>query len=203
LAVLGLGLGPNRYTVKNQITKYRVAIGCFFGEEIMRASVIGPVLLLAFALITAAAALPPDAAPETQTAYCNFDDGNQMTVEYVPTVAKNDEPRNGKVWTPGGTPMVLFAQTPLTLGGSPIPTGGYHLFVIPGRNNWTLVVNKNVTAGSKYDPADDIAKAQMDVGSLGEAEKEVRVSFAHSGPKLCSMRIDYQKTGAFVDFKEQ
>jgi hypothetical protein len=43
----------------------------------------------------------------------------------------------------------------------------------------------------------------MDLGSLGEAEKDVRVSFAHSGPKQCSMRIDYGKTGAFVDFKEQ
>jgi hypothetical protein len=99
--------------------------------------------------------------------------------------------------------MVLFAQTALTLGGSPIPTGAYNVFAIPGRNNWTLVVNKNVTAGSKYDEKDNIAKAQMDLGSLGEAEKDVRVSFAHSGPKQCSMRIDYGKTGAFVDFKEQ
>jgi hypothetical protein len=161
-------------------------------------------LLLPLALcITIAAAPAPDAAPESQTAYCNFDDGNQVTVEYVPVVGKNNEPRNGRLWTPGGTPMVLFAQTSLTLAGSLIPTGAYHLFVIPGRNNWTLLVNKNVAAGSKYDEKDDIAKAQMDVGSLGEEEKEVRVSFAHSGAKQCSMRIDYAKNGAFVDFKEQ
>jgi hypothetical protein len=168
----------------------------------MRAPILGFVLLLPITLIANAPA-QSSSAPETQTAYCNFDDGNQMTVQYVPKVGKNDEPRNGKAWTPGGTPMVLFAQTALTLGGSPIPTGAYNVFAIPGRNNWTLVVNKNVTAGSKYDEKDNIAKAQMDLGSLGEAEKDVRVSFAHSGPKQCSMRIDYGKTGAFVDFKEQ
>ncbi|HZR57077.1 MAG TPA: DUF2911 domain-containing protein [Terriglobales bacterium] len=166
----------------------------------MRALVFGSILLLP---ITLAATALAQSAPESQTAYCNFDDGTQITVEYNPTVAKNDEPRNGKLWTPGGTPMVLFAQTALILGGSPIPTGGYHMFVIPGRNNWTLVVNKNVTAGSKYDEKDNIAKGQMDIGSLGEAEKDARISFAHSGPKLCSMRIDHGKTGAFVDFKEQ
>jgi hypothetical protein len=166
----------------------------------MRAPVLGFILLLLITLVASAFA---QSAPDPQTAYCNFDDSTQMTVQYVPKVGKNDEPRNGKVWTPGGTPMVLFAQTPLTLGGSPIPIGGYHLYVIPGRNNWTLVVNKNVTAGSSYDEKDNIAKAQMDLGSLGEAEKDVRVSFAHSGPKLCSMRIDYGKTGAFVDFQEQ
>jgi hypothetical protein len=169
----------------------------------MRAPALYLVLLLPLVFFITAAAPAPDSAPESQTAYCNFDDGNQVTVQYIPVVGKNNEPRNGRIWTPGGTPMVLFAQTALTLGGSLIPTGAYNLFVIPGRNNWTLLVNKNVAAGSKYDEKDDIAKAQMDVGSLGEAEKEVRVSFARSGAKQCSMRIDYAKNGAFVDFKEQ
>jgi hypothetical protein len=180
------------------VSQYNVS-----GRKQMRAPAFCLLLLLPFAFVIATAALPPDPAPDSQTAYCNFDDGNQMTVQYIPAVGKNDEPRNGKVWTPGGTPMVLFAQTALNLGGSVIPTGAYNLFVIPGKNNWTLVVNKNVAAGSTYAEKDNIAKGQMDVGSLGEAEKEVRVSFAHTGPKQCSMRIDYLKTGAFVDFKEQ
>ena len=146
-----------------------------------------------FLLIPAAAAFGQDA----QT-YCNFADGNQVTIQYHPTV--KEEPRNGRVWAPG---ITLYVQTPLTLGGSEIPLGAYTIYLTPEKKAWTIMVNKNVTAGAAYNSAQDVAHAPMEVGEIPEPTKQLQLSFAHMAPKQCSLRVYYQKTGAFVDFMEQ
>jgi Protein of unknown function (DUF2911) len=130
--------------------------------------------------------------------YCNFEDGNQVTIQYNPTV--KEEPRNGRVWSPG---ITLYVQTPLTLGGSGIPLGAYTIYLTPERKTWTITVNKNVTAGAAYNSAQDVAHAPMEVGEIPEPTKQLQLSFAHMAPKQCSLRVYYQKTGAFVDFVEQ
>lgn len=140
---------------------------------------------------------------ESQSAYCNFDDGNQVTVQYNASDSGKDQPRNGKIWAPGGTPMVLYAQTPLVLNGKTIPVGAYSMYVLPNRKDWTLVVNKNVTAGSPYDEKQDIARGPMELGEIGEPAKQLQVSFAHMGPKQCNLRLYYGKVGAFAELDEQ
>lgn len=130
--------------------------------------------------------------------YCNFTDGDQVTIQYNPTV--KDEPRNGRVWSPG---ITLYVQTPLTLGGSEIPLGAYTIYLTPDRKSWTITVNKNVTAGAAYNSAQDVAHAPMEIGEIPEATKQLQLSFAHMAPKQCSLRVYYQKIGAFVDFMEK
>jgi hypothetical protein len=43
----------------------------------------------------------------------------------------------------------------------------------------------------------------MEVGEIPEPTKELELSFAHMSAKLCSLRVYYQKTGAFTDFLER
>ena len=136
-------------------------------------------------------------AQDAQT-YCDFADGNQITIQYHPAV--KEEPRNGRVWSPG---ITLYVQTPLTLGGKEIPLGAYTIYLTPDRKSWTIIVNKNVTAGAPYNSAQDVAHAPMEVGEIPTATKQLQLSFAHMAPKQCSLRVYYQKTGAFVDFMEQ
>lgn len=137
-------------------------------------------------------------AQDSETRSCDFADGNQVTMQYSPKV--KEEPRNGRVWSPG---ITLFVQTPLVLGGSQIPLGAYTVYLIPDKKNWTLLVNKNVTVGASYNSAQDIAHAQMDIGEIPDPVKQLQVSFAHMSPKQCSLRVYYEKTGAFVDFMEK
>jgi hypothetical protein len=139
--------------------------------------------------------------PRTSTATCNFDDGMEVTVRYNPIV--KDEPHNGRVWAPGGVPITLFTQAPLTLNNSPVPVGAYSIYVIPNKSNWTLIVSKNVAAGATYDDKDDVARSQMDLGEVETPPKQLKVSLAHSGAKQCSIRLYYGKVGAFADFIEQ
>src|SRR5207237_6664181 len=118
--------------------------------------------------------------------YCNFEDSNQVTIQYNPTV--KEEPRNGRVWSPG---ITLYVQTPLTLGGSEIPLGAYTIYLTPDRKTWTITVNKNVTAVAAYNSAQDVAHAPMEVGEIPEPTKQLQLSFAHMAPKQSSLRVYY------------
>lgn len=151
-------------------------------------------LLLAGVFACSASSL----AQDTQNTYCDFDDGNQVNVQYSPNV--KEQPRNGRVWAPG---ITLYVQTPLTLGGSTIGLGAYSVYLIPGGKNWTLIVNKNVTAGAAYNSADDVARGSMDIGEIPQPVKTLQISFGHMGPKKCSLQVYYQKVGAFTDFLEK
>jgi hypothetical protein len=137
-------------------------------------------------------------AEDTQSTYCNFEDGNQVTAQYNPVV--KEQPHNGRVWGPG---ITLYVQTPLLLGNSEIGLGAYSVFLIPDKKNWTLIVNKNVTAGAAYDSTQDVARAPMEIGEISEPAKTLQLTFAHMAPKTCSLRVYYQKIGAFVDFTEK
>lgn len=150
--------------------------------------------LLAFLVFCAAGSL----AQDPQTTFCNFDDGNQISIQYSPTV--KDPPHNGKVWSPG---ITMFVQTPLTFGGSQIALGAYSVHIIPDRKSWTLIVNKGVTAGAAYNSSQDVARSSMDIGEIPEPMKNLQLSFAHMSPKECSLRVYYQKTGAFAEFTEK
>lgn len=138
---------------------------------------------------------------QTSTTDCTFEDGKQISLQY--NTGKGEEPRNGKMWEPGGSPMILFAQTPLTIGGSTLAADAYTVYTIPGKKEWTVIVNKNVKTGSSYDASQDVARAPMETGEIDQAEKQLQLSFAHIGPKDCSLRLYYGKVGAFVEFKEQ
>jgi hypothetical protein len=140
----------------------------------------------------------PALAQDLQSSFCSFDDGGQVSVQYNPKV--KEQPRNGRVWAPG---ITMFVQTPIALGNSQIGLGAYTIYLIPDKRNWTLIVNKNVKAGSAYNSADDVARGPMEIGEIPEPVKTLQLSFAHMSAKDCSLRVYYEKTGAFADFTEK
>lgn len=139
------------------------------------------------------------AQSNSQTTTCNLDDGRQVYVRYVAVPASKEHVPNGKPWAPGGTPMTLFTEAQLSLGSSMIPIGAYTVFPIPARGNWTLVVNKNVTAGAAYDEKQDIARAPMETAQVDQPSDALEVAFAHVGTR-CTLRIYLGKSASFADF---
>src|SRR5579883_1261567 len=107
----------------------------------------------------------------------------------------------GKAWSPGETPALLFTSTPLDAGGTRIPAGAYSLFFIPNKNEWALVVNKDVR-DAKYDEQQNLARLTMDLGMVEQPGKDVSLAFGHIGPKQCNLRLYYGKTGAWATFRE-
>ena len=169
----------------------------------MRLLAISILLFGQLVLANTAFAQQDDSDPNSATAFCDFSDGQEVSVRYKTTVATNkDEPHNGKVWLPGGSPLTLFANTALILNGSTIPAGAYSAYIIPNKKEWTLIVNKNVT-NAPYDEKQDMARSPMELGEVDSPPKRLQVSFAHVAPKQCSIRMYYGKIGAFADFTEK
>ena len=132
------------------------------------------------------------------TTTCNLDDGRQVYIRYTAVPAK-EKIQNGKPWSPGGTAMTLFTEAQLALGSSLIPLGAYTVYPIPAKGNWSIAVNKNVTAGAPYDEKEDVARSVMETAQVESASDALEVAFAHVGNR-CTLRIYIGKQASFVDF---
>jgi hypothetical protein len=135
---------------------------------------------------------------DSSTATCTLEDGRQVYIRYNAVTTKTDKPANGKPWAPGGAPMTLFTEAQLSFGGATIPVGAFTVYPVPARDKWSLIVNKNVAAGSAYDEKQDIARATMETDQVPQSADALEVAFAHVGPK-CSLRIYFGKAASFVD----
>jgi Protein of unknown function (DUF2911) len=170
----------------------------------MRVLAVCFVLIAQSFLVAAATPEQADPADPTATATCDFADGKEITVEYNNSVmGDKDQPHNGKVWLPGGSPMTLFTQVALTLNHQDLVVGAYSMYVIPNKKEWILIVSKNVTSPKIYDEKQDLVRAPMEIGGVDSPPKRLQISFAHTAPKVCSIRLYYETTGAFVEFNEK
>jgi hypothetical protein len=70
----------------------------------------------------------------------------------------------GKVWRAGANAATQITfSTPVKLEGTEIPAGTYGLFAIPGRNEWTVIINKTAKqwGAYKYDAKDDVLRVKV------------------------------------------
>ncbi len=160
------------------------------------------VLSLAVVYGLANVGLAQQTAANTSTTSCTFQDGMQLSIRYNNQATKNNRLPEGKIWHPGDKPMLLFTQVGLTVGNSQIPPGAYSMYLIPEHHDWTLVLNTDVTDGSKYDEHKDLLRVPMEVGQLSEPQ-QFSVAFGHIAPKQCNIRIYSDKTGTWTEFKEK
>jgi hypothetical protein len=143
------------------------------------------------------------------TAACNFDTTKQVAVEYqrvavdVKKKVLGNEIPYGKVWAPGGKPMTMFTNTPVTIGGKDLPVAAYTLFVVPEEKTWILILSKSTDTSGKYDEHEDFARIPMQFGELSSPETQFSVYFAHVAPDQCSMRFDVDKARAWVVIQEK
>jgi hypothetical protein len=141
-------------------------------------------------------------ADDSKSSACTFADGEQMSVRYSAVGNDNHKLPEGKVWSPGNSPMYLFTSAPLVVGTDQIPAEAYSMFLVPEKNDWTLILNKNVSSGSHYDEHQDLLRVPMQVGALSTPQA-FTVFFGHVAPKQCNMRIYESKVGAWEEFKEK
>lgn len=141
------------------------------------------------------------------TAACDFDSNTQLAVQYQPMTVNTSKPVFGheipynKVWAPGSKPMNMFLNHGVTVGGKDIPVGAYTMFVIPAPNRWKLVISRGTDTSGKYDESKDLLRVPMDWGELSSPESAFSIYFAQTAPGQCTMRVDLEKSRAWVDFQ--
>jgi hypothetical protein len=169
----------------------------------MRTLTIALILLGQMLFISAVFAQQSEAGNNSAT--CYLEDERQIIARYnIPLETKKDVSLPmGKMWLPGNSPMFLFTEAPLSVGNSQLAVGAYSMYLIPGKKEWTLIINKNVTPGAPYNEADDLVRVPMQIGELSKPANEFKVYFGHTAPKQCTMQLDYGKTRAWVEMNEK
>lgn len=160
--------------------------------------------LILGSLILPTIMLAQDSSNMSGFTYCTFEDGKQLSLRYNQAPwSKKEEPEQGKIWAPGGEQMNLFTETTLSIQNTAIAPGAYAVYFIPGKNEWTMVVNKNVTKGAPYSQQDDIVRAPMAVEKLPYDQDKLVIYFGHIAPKQCVMRADDGKQRTTITIDEQ
>jgi Protein of unknown function (DUF2911) len=144
-----------------------------------------------------------------ETATCNFDADKQLAAEYQHFSVNLKKPLfgrdipAGKVWAPGGKPMTLFTNTPVEIGGTNLAAGAYTMYLIPNTKQWTLIISRSTDTSGKYDEKMDVVRVPMESGELPAPESELELSFGHTAPDQCSLRLELATTGAWAVFQKR
>src|SRR5205809_7635398 len=97
---------------------------------------------LALCLIFNVFALP-DSKPDPVTTVCTFEDGNEISIRYIPVLSDKEKQQNGKPWAPGGSPIVLFTPVNLIFDKTQVGPGARSGYMIPRTTHGTPDVNMN------------------------------------------------------------
>ncbi len=79
-----------------------------------------------------------------------------------------------EVWVTGAHDATLLEiNTPFIVAGKTIPAGTYALFTIPGKKEWTVIINKHWKQhlASEYDEKDDVVRLKVKPGKVPHTER--------------------------------
>ncbi len=86
----------------------------------------------------------------------------------------------GKVWRTGANeaPEITFYKD-VKFGGKDIKAGTYSLFTVPGEEEWTVILNKNLNQWGSYfyDESADVARITVPNGSDATTMEEFSIAF--------------------------
>lgn len=86
----------------------------------------------------------------------------------------------GKVWRTGANESAeITFYKDVTFGGKSVKAGTYSLFTIPGTDEWTVVLNKNLNqwGAYSYENAADVVRVSSKVSSGSESLEAFSIAF--------------------------
>lgn len=132
---------------------------------------------------------------------------SDITIEYSRPSAKGrvifgDLVPYDKLWRTGAN-----ASTKITFGeevkveGNVVPAGTYSLYTIPGKSEWTIVINKNITnwGTDGYKQEEDLVRFKVKTTSTGSPVETFTMGVSNISATSASIDIAWEKTS--VSFK--
>jgi hypothetical protein len=103
----------------------------------------------------------------------------------------------GAVWRTGANSATKISfSTPVKLNGTEIPAGTYELFTIPGQQEWTVIIHKNVSewGAYAYDPKDDVARVTAKPVTLAEPIETFTIDVNDLRDESATLNLAWEKT---------
>jgi hypothetical protein len=107
----------------------------------------------------------------------------------------------GQVWRTGANAATqLITDHDLVIGGQPVPAGTYTLWTIPGRDGWTLIVNRQHGQwGTEYHPDQDLVRVPLTVTRSDRPVERFTVTVAGGEAGEGSIAFAWERTRATVE----
>jgi hypothetical protein len=108
-----------------------------------------------------------------------------------------------KLWRTGANAATKISFTePVEMDGKKIDTGSYVLYVIPGEENWEVILNKGLTNWGidGYKESEDVARIKVAPFKVKEPVENLTMQFANIKASSCDLHMKWQKTGIAIPF---
>jgi hypothetical protein len=107
-----------------------------------------------------------------------------------------------KLWRTGANAATkIKVSEDVTLEGNKVPAGEYALLTIPGRAEWTIILNKDlrVTGEANYKQAEDLIRFKIKPQKTGSKIETFTIQFADLTYNSCYIELQWENT--LVRFK--
>lgn len=103
----------------------------------------------------------------------------------------------GEVWRTGANNATkLTFNQPVKFNGTEVAPGTYELFTIPGADEWTFIVHKNMSqwGAYKYDAKNDVARVTVKPVKLPNAVETLSIGFADLRDQTATLYLAWENT---------
>jgi len=164
-------------------------------------SVLFTSVLISMAYLNASAQLKMPQSSSSQTLFQEFGLG-KVTVKYSrPNIKgrslEKDLAPYGEVWRTGANDATVITFTDaVTLDGNPVAAGEYALFTIPGKDEWTIILNKETKQwGSyQYKQAEDALRFKVKPVKLNDRLETFSINFSDVMPSSANLDLLWANT---------
>ena len=108
----------------------------------------------------------------------------------------------GEVWRTGAnTATKVTFSTDVKLNGTAVPAGTYELFTIPGKDEWTVIIHKNMSQWGSYayDMKNDVARfTAKPAASMMNAVESFSLGFSDLHSDSAMLNLSWEKTRVSV-----
>jgi hypothetical protein len=108
----------------------------------------------------------------------------------------------GQVWCAGANDATtLTTDADLDIAGLRVPKGSYTIWTIPGKTDWTLIVNKETGQWhTQYHAARDLGRVKISVKTLATPVEQFRIQLAGAGGNKGTLSLIWETTEALAPF---
>ena len=106
-----------------------------------------------------------------------------------------------KIWRAGADEnTVIKFSTDVTIDGKTVKAGAYGLHAIPGKNNWTIILNKETKAWGSYfyKKENDVARFSATTKTTAHQEA-MAFNFTHVTPNKATITLSWATTSVSFD----
>ncbi len=102
----------------------------------------------------------------------------------------------GKVWRTGANAVTKIKfSDPVMMAGKAIDTGSYAIWTIPGKKEWTIIINKDAKNwGTVYSEADDLCRFTIEEESMKTSVESFTMQFADIKAESCELHLMWGTT---------